>query len=129
MKIIHVDENRFARYEMEKDVLRVVSEAELHCFDNPDTALKFAEAEGCDVLLTEIELWNNRLGGIRLAKAMKEINPRVNIIFVTVYDENEVARETSGLAISGFIPKLWTLEQLAAAFHNLRYPVQTHTTI
>ena len=47
-------------------------------------------------------------------------NPRVNIIFLTVYSEKEVARELSDLQISAFVPKPWKLEELVAAFQNLR---------
>ena len=118
MKIIHVDDSRYAQEEIKEQIPQIVPDAELHCFDRSDPALAFAEAEGCDVLLTEIELWPERLGGIRLAKAIKEINPRVQIIFVTVCGEYEVARELSGLPVSGFVPKPWTPEKLAAALQN-----------
>ena len=129
MKIIHVDDHIYALEEMKLDLPRIVPEAELHSFNHPDQALAFAEAEGCDVLLTEIELWSERLGGIRLAKAIREINPCVSIIFVTVCSENEVARELSGLPVSGFLPKLWKSEELAATFQDLRCTAQQYTTM
>ena len=129
MKVIYVDMEAFALMSMRERLPQIVPEAELHCFDHPNPALAFAEVEGCDVLLTEIELWSERLGGIRLAEAMKEINPRVNIIFITVFSENEVARELFELRISGFIPKPWEPERLAAEFQNLRYPLKPHTTM
>ncbi len=129
MKIIHVDDHIYALEEMKLDLPQIVPEAELHSFNHPDQALAFAEDEGCDVLLTEIELWTERLGGIRLAKAVKEINPRVSIIFVTVCGEWEVAHELSGLPVNGFIPKPWMPDKLTAAFQNLRCPVQQHTTM
>lgn len=120
MRIIHVDDNRFALETTRKQIPQIVPEAELNCFEQPDHALAFAEDHGCDMLLTEIELWKERLGGIRLAKAMREINPSVRIIFVTVCGEHEVARELSGLPVSGFLPKPWRPEKLAVAFQNLR---------
>lgn len=120
MRIIHVDDNRFALDAMRQQIPQIVPEAELYCFEIPDSALTFAEAQGCDVLLTEIELWKERLGGIRLAKAMREINPSVRIIFVTVCSEHEVARELSGLPVSGFLPKSWRPEKLAEVFADLR---------
>lgn len=126
MKIIHVDDHIYALEEMELDLPRIVPEAELHCFDHPDPALAFAETEGCDLLLTEIELWSEKLGGIRLAREITKLNPRVHIIFVTVYSEYEVARELSGLHVSGFLPKPWWPEKLSEAFQNLRFPAQQH---
>ena len=121
MKIIHVDDSRYAREEMQEQIPQIVPEAELHCFDRPDSALASAEAQGCDVLLTEIELWADRNGGIRLARAMREIVPGVRIIFVTVCSENEVAGELSELPVVGFYPKPWDSSQLAEAFNSLRY--------
>ena len=122
-----MDDNRYAREEIQEQIPQIVPEAELHCFGDPDQALAFAEAEGCDVLLTEIELWSERLGGIRLAKVIQKINPRVSIIFVTVCSKHEVARELSGLPVSGFLPKPWKPEELAAAFQNLRERHDTGT--
>ena len=102
MKVIHVDSNKFALDAMRDEFSRIVPEAELHCFE-----------------LTEIELWADRLGGIRMAKAMREINPGVRIIFVTICSEHEVAGELSGLPASGFLTKPWDSSQLAEAFSNL----------
>ena len=119
MKIIHVDMNKYARYAMEMDIPQILPNAELHCFPAPDHALAFAKEHGCDVLMTEVELWTERLGGFRLAKAMKELNPQVKIIFVTVWSKTEISRELSWLQISGFIPKPWSLETLAGMFGKL----------
>ena len=49
----------------------------------------------------------------------KIIGKNVNIIFVTVCSENEVARELFGFSDRGFLPKSWATEKLAAAFGNL----------
>ena len=119
IQIIHVDMNIHALQVMQLELPQVVPDAELHCFNRADSALAFPKAHGCDVLLTEIEFWNDPHGGIRLAERIKEINPRVHIIFVTVYSESEVARELSGLQIGGFLPKPWGREALAATFGNL----------
>ena len=116
MKIIHVDTNKYALSEMQKDILRIVPNAELHSFQSPEPALAFAEAHGCDVLMTEVELWQERLGGIELAKAIQKLNPQVNIILVTVWNEYELSRELSKLQVSGLISKPWKVEKLANVF-------------
>ena len=127
MKIIHVDTNIYAQKIMQEQIPIIVPQAELHCFNRPEPALAFAEIHGCDVLLTEAEFLGERLDGFRLAKAIREINPQVNIIFVTVCNECEVSRELSELCVNGFIPKPWEPEKLAAAFRSLPYPVNTRT--
>lgn len=119
MKIIHVDTNKYALSEMQKDISRIVPNAELHSFQSPKPALAFAEAHGCDVLMTEVELWQERLGGIKLAKAIQKLNPQVNIILVTVWNEYELSRELSELQISGFFSKPWTMKKLTAVLQNL----------
>lgn len=127
MRIIFVDANKYALDEMQRDISQIAPTAELHCFRTPEPALEFAHAHGCDVLLTEVELWTDQLGGIELAKAIREINPQVNIIFVTVCNECEVSRDLSELCVSGLLPKPWEPEKLAAVFRNLLYPVKPRT--
>ena len=118
MKIVHVDDNKFALNEMQRDISQIVPNAELHSFQSPEPALAFAEAHGCDVLMTEVELWTEKHGGIELAKAIQKLNPQVNIIFVTVWNKYELSRELSGLQISGLISKPWKVEKLANVFET-----------
>ena len=121
MKIIYVDTNRYARSEMQEQIPLIEPNSEIHCFERSEPALEFAKKQGCDVLLTEIEFWSDSHGGIKLAKDMKEINPDVKIIFVTVCDKNEVARELKEIMHDGFLSKLWAKEELAAALKKLTY--------
>ena len=118
MTIIHVDTNKYARIEMQEEIPTIEPKAALYSCYRPEDALEFARNNGCDVLLTEIEFWSDTFGGIRLAKAMKEINPDVKIIFVTVCDKNEVVRELEEIKYDGFLSKLWTKEELVAALKN-----------
>ena len=74
---------------------------------------------GCDVLISEIELCGT--DGLTLAKKIKEINSRVNIIFFTVCDEREYAKEVIGIKPSGYILKPAKKEQLEEELKNLRY--------
>lgn len=124
MRIIYVDTNIYAQKAMQEQIAKIVPQAELHCFRTPESALAFAKAQGCDVLLTEVEFLSERFGGIKLAKAIREINPQVNIIFVTVCNECEVSRELSELCVSGLLPKPWEPEKLTAVFRNLLRPLR-----
>lgn len=124
MRIIYVDTNIYAQKAMQEQIAKIVPQAELHCFRTPESALAFAKAQGCDVLLTEVEFLSERFGGIKLAKAIQELNPQVNIIFVTVCNECEVSRELSELCVSGLLPKPWEPEKLTAVFRNLLRPLR-----
>jgi YesN/AraC family two-component response regulator len=86
---------------------------------NADEAIGFAKENGCDVLISEIELCG--VDGLTLAKAVKKLNPKVNIIFLTVCDEKEHAKEVFQIKPSGYLLKPAKQEQLALELNNLRY--------
>ena len=73
------------------------------------------------VLLCDIN--SPRLVGHFLAEKVKKINPKVNIIFVTVCSENEHAKAVMRLKPSGYLTKEATNVQLLEELKNLRYPV------
>jgi YesN/AraC family two-component response regulator len=74
---------------------------------------------GCDILISEIELCG--INGLTLAQEIKRLNPRVNIIFLTVCDEREHAREVMRIKPSGYLVKPASQEQLEMEMKNLRY--------
>ena len=84
-----------------------------------DDALDFVKDNGCDVLITEIEMGG--IGGLLLARSVQQVNPKVNIIFLTVCDAKEHAREVFNIRPSGYLVKPATKEQLAYELNNLRY--------
>ena len=59
--------------------------------------------------------------GLALAKSMKILNSKVNIIFLTVCDEKEHAKEVMKIKPSGYLVKPANKEQLAYELNNLRY--------
>jgi two-component system response regulator YesN len=61
------------------------------------------------------------MDGLTLAKQVKQINPKVNIIFLTVCDEREHAKEVFRLKPSGYLVKPANPEQLEVELTNLRY--------
>ena len=95
--------------------------AEVQTFLSANSALDYVEKFGCDVLLCEIN--PPRLEGLFLAEKVKKINPKVNIIFVTVCSENEHAKAVMRLKPSGYLTKEATSAQIQEELQNLRYPV------
>jgi two-component system response regulator YesN len=82
-------------------------------------ALDFVKDNGCDVLITEIEM--DGIGGLILARNVQKQNPKVNIIFLTVCDAKEHAREVFNIRPSGYLLKPATKEQLEYELNHLRY--------
>ena len=95
--------------------------AAVETFLSADSALAYAERYGCDVLLCEIN--PPRLEGLFLAEKVKRLNPKVNIIFVTVCSESEHAKAVLRLKPSGYLTKEATSAQIMEELLDLRYPV------
>ena len=121
MNILCVDSSPWGLLDLKRKVKTIKPEAELHCFRDPEKALSLARSEGCDVLLTEIDMGGSRREGLDFAMQMQAINPTVNIIFVTTFEEADFAREVIQMRASGFVRKPFKTKMLAEEFANLRY--------
>lgn len=121
MIIVCVDNTPIMLQSLKEDAGKAYPDANVQTFLNAEPALAYAEQFGCDVLICEIN--PPRLEGLFLAEKMKKINPRVNILFVTVCSESEHAKEVMRLKPSGYLTKEATSAQILEELQNLRYPV------
>ena len=119
MTIVCVDDHPIMLQGLLKSIQQLLPEAVIGAFKGADEALGFAKENGCDVLISEIELGG--VNGLTLAKKMKKLNPKVNIIFLTVCDEREHAKEVFKIKPSGYLVKPAKKEQLELELNNLRY--------
>ena len=121
MTILCVDNTPLILQSLKENAIKAFPDANIQTFLSSDHAWKYAEKNGCDVLLCEIN--PPRLEGLFLAEKIKKINHRVNIIFVTVCSESEYAKEVLRLKPSGYLTKEATNEQILDELRNLRYPI------
>ena len=121
MTILCVDNTPIMLQSLKETVVNAFPQANTQAFLATESALNYAQENGCDVLLCEIN--PPRLDGLFLAEKIKMINPRVNIIFVTVCSENEHAKVVMKLKPSGYLTKEATSAQIMEELQNLRYPV------
>lgn len=121
MTIICADNTPIMLQSLKENAIRAFPNANIQTFLTEEAALSCAEKIGCDVLLCEIN--PPRLEGLFLAEKIKMINPRVNIIFVTVCSESEHAKAVMRLKPSGYLTKEATNAQILEELQNLRYPV------
>jgi DNA-binding NarL/FixJ family response regulator len=119
MTIVCVDDHPITLRGLEQDVQSIIPEASTHAFESVNDAYSFVKKNGCDVLISEIEL--RGANGLALARKVKRVNPEVNIIFLTVCDEKEHAREVFDIRPSGYLLKPAAKEQLEFELKNLRY--------
>ena len=119
MTIVCVDDHSVMLNGAKKSVEQILPDASIVAFTDADEALAFVKENGCDILITEIELFG--MDGLTLAKRVKKLNSNVNIIFLTVCDEKEHAKEVLKIKPSGYLLKPAKKEQLEAELNNLRY--------
>ena len=121
MTILCVDNTPIMLQYLEENALAAFPNADVQTFLTTEAALNYAKTVGCDVLLCEIN--PPRLDGLFLAEKIQKINPKVNIIFVTVCSESEHAKAVMRLKPSGYLTKEATNAQILEELQNLRYPV------
>lgn len=121
MVVICVDNTPILLQTLRENAARVFPHAMIKAFLSEEQALDFARESGCDILMCEIN--PPGLEGLFLAEKIKELNSRVNIIFVTVCSECEYAKEVMNLKPSGYLTKEATDAQIVDELCNLRYQV------
>lgn len=121
MTIVCVDNTPIMLQSLKENADKAYPYANVQTFLSEESALNYAKKFGCDVLLCEIN--PPRLEGLFLAEKVKHINPKVNIIFVTVCSESEHAKTVMRLKPSGYLTKEATSAEIQEELFNLRYPV------
>ena len=85
MNFFVVDDEKFALDRMVRELKVAAPEAEIFAFSDPYQLLEFATSKPCDVAFLDVRMGS--MTGVELAKKLKEFMPKLNIIFVTGYDE------------------------------------------
>ena len=124
MHILVTDDEQSALNILMGAIKETVPIATVHGFRNPMEALEFMKETRCDVAFLDIQM--REMSGIVLARKLKEIYPKVNIVFVTGY--SQYANEAFALHASGYVYKPVTADKIAIEMENLRNPVQWKET-
>ena len=120
MKCIIADDEPFIRKDIHRTAVRVFGEGtEFFLAENTDQVLEILKKERVQIVLLDIDM--PFIGGLELAKRIREIAPRTNVIFVTGYER--YAPEVFELYVSDFIVKPVNEERLRKAYENLRFPI------
>ena len=119
MKIVCVDDHPIMLRGLMQSVRQILPNASICGFARAEEAISFMKENSCEILISEIELCG--IDGLTLAKTVKEQNPEVNIIFLTVCDEREHAREVLKIKPSGYLVKPAKKEHLEFELKHLRY--------
>lgn len=120
MHIIATDDEQSALNVLVGAVKEAVPLATVHGFRNPLEALEFMKEKKCEIAFLDIQM--REMSGIVLARKLKEIYPKVNIVFVTGY--SQYANEAFALHASGYVYKPVTADKIINEMENLRNPVK-----
>lgn len=124
MHILAIDDEQSALNILTGAIQEVVPSATVHGFRNPIEALEFIKETKCEVAFLDIQM--REMSGIVLARKLKEIYPKINIVFVTGY--SQYANEAFSLHASGYVYKPVTAEKIVNEMENLRTPVKWKET-
>lgn len=125
MRFIAVDDEPLALRRLVNSIKEAYPDCELVSFDKPSQLLLYAKENESDVAFLDIHMYEYT--GLEVAKQLKELNPKINIIFVTGYDE--YTKEAMTLHASGYILKPVTKEKVEKELSDLRYPIKKQSKI
>lgn len=121
MKIIAVDDEKIALQGLLSSIQKAVPYATVYGFRYASEAIEHMKKDSCDVAFLDIEMKGT--DGVTTAKALKEINPDINIIFATGFGYYRDA--AFDIHASGYLIKPITAEGVKRELDNLRRPVPT----
>ena len=119
MRILYVDDEKFALDKLNRLLAIVAPDAERHGFLQAQEAMDFSKENAVDVALLDINM--RVIDGVTMAKQLQSLYPGVNIIFCTGYAE--YMSDAFAMYCSGYLLKPITETDLRKAFQNLRHPV------
>ena len=121
MRILAVDDEKDALEVLVSAIKECEPDAEVQSFNSPSEALKYAADNPPDIAFLDIR--TPGMSGLDLAKKLKAINVRVNIVFSTGF--SEFAPDAFSLHASGYIMKPISTRLVRKELENLRNPVNT----
>lgn len=120
MKIMIIDDEKMALDDLKDAVQSVKPDADIDCFSNYISCLEAVKNKKYNVAFLDITMPGKN--GLALSKELKEINPDINIVFVTGYSEYAV--EAFSLNASGYILKPARRENIENVLNNLHIPIK-----
>ena len=83
MTYLCVDDEKMSLELLKAELSSVVEGETIVGFQDPEEAYNYAKEHPIDVAFLDIEM--THISGIMLGKMLKQLNPQINLIFVTAY--------------------------------------------
>ena len=120
MKIIAADDEKMALRNLVKTIKEASPDSEIEEFSDPELLLEYVKNNPVDVAFLDIEM--GTMTGIEVAKKLKVLYPKINIIFVTAYDK--YMAQAIELRMSGYVTKPVNKEKILIELEDLKHPVE-----
>lgn len=117
MRYLLVDDEPLALRDMGRTVKEILPGEEIFCAGNCVDALRYVEKGKVYVAFLDIDM--PEMNGLELAKHLKDLQPDINIVFVTAY--SEYMGEAWDLYVSGYLLKPVQKEAIKKSLKNLRF--------
>jgi len=118
IKVMIVDDHALMREGLTK-LLEMENKIEVlyGASDGLDAINYLENSNGIDVILLDINM--PKLNGIETLKKIKQINPAIKVIMLTVYDDREYLIETLNLGSNGYVLKDSETDSLIKAIESV----------
>lgn len=120
MRILAVEDKAVVRKELVRAIQEAAPGAEVVACSGASETLALPDAGLFDVAFVDIDMPGTN--GITLARELKRLNPRINIVFATGY--GEYMADAFAMHSSGYLVKPVTAKDIAKELDNLRFPVE-----
>ena len=120
MRALIVDDEQASIKNLEDVLKNLNSEVKIFKTDNAEKAEKICREQEIDVAFLDIRMPGK--DGLSLAKAIKQINSRINIVIVTAY--KEYAIDALRIFVSGYVLKPAMEDEVREVLENLRNPLE-----
>ncbi len=120
MRILAVDDEQDALEVLVSAIEACQPDAEVKGFNSPTEAIEYAEKNQMDIAFLDVRMPG--MTGLDVAKRLKKINPKINIIFSTGF--SEFASDAFSLHASGYLMKPISTKDVRKELENLRNPVE-----
>ena len=119
MHIIAADDEPLALRQLTGAIQEACPTAKISAFQRGRDVLQFLKDNRCDVAFLDIQM--RGMDGLTLARQIKELNPKCNLVFVTGF--SEYATDAMTMHASGYILKPVSADKIRIELDNLRHPV------